>query len=320
MNAFEQMNFYGKEGIPFFFMLDFDLKQPVVISVKDVDNRILYYDLEGFKNIPDVNIVRKKTHFKIKEAVSYEKYSKTFQYCQQQLRLGNSYLLNLTFPTEIETNLSLQEIFLLSSAKYKLWYQDIFVCFSPETFIKISGGKIFSFPMKGTIDASVPDAENMILHNEKETAEHNTIVDLMRNDLSMVAKNVRVDSFRYIDRVNTNNKNLLQVSSRLSGTLPQDFASHIGDILYKLLPAGSISGAPKKRTLEIIHQAEQYQRGYYTGVFGYFDGNDLNSAVLIRFIEKINGKLYYKSGGGITTGSRNADEYEELLNKIYLSL
>ena len=174
--------------------------------------------------------------------------------------------------------------------------------------------------MKGTIDASVPDAENIILQDEKETAEHYTIVDLIRNDLSMVAKNVRVDNFRYIDQITAHNRKLLQVSSKISGELPDDYTCHLGEILQKILPAGSVSGAPKKRTLEIIRQAEKYKRGYYTGVFGCFDGKDLNSAVMIRFIENIDGKLFYKSGGGITTLSRYRDEYEELLSKIYLSL
>jgi para-aminobenzoate synthetase component 1 len=292
----------------------------VVLPLNDADSNKLLFDMEGFRNFSPSIAEGSKYFFRIREAVSPERYSEAFGYCKTQLSLGNSYLLNLTFPTEIETDLSLKDIFYRSDAKYKIWYQDSFVCFSPETFIKISDGKIFSYPMKGTIDASVPDAENIILQDEKETAEHYTIVDLIRNDLSMVAKNVRVDNFRYIDQITAHNKKLLQVSSEISGELPDDYTCHLGEILQKILPAGSVSGAPKKRTLEIIRQAEKYKRGYYTGVFGCFDGKDLNSAVMIRFIENIDGKLFYKSGGGITTLSRYRDEYEELLSKIYLSL
>lgn len=319
MDAFAQMDHYGTKGTSFLFLIDFEMKHPLVIPVRKVDPGSLLYDVEGFRNYTSPGPFRGQVSFGLKQPVSPERYNTAFEYCYRQLSLGNSYLLNLTFPSEIETNLGLKDIFFLSSSKYKVWYNDTFVCFSPETFIKISGGKIFSFPMKGTIDASIQGAEDMILNDEKETAEHYTIVDLIRNDLSMVAQNVRVESFRNIDHITTNNKDLLQVSSKISGTLPADYPSRIGEILRTILPAGSVSGAPKKKTLEIIQQAEQYQRGYYTGVFGYFDGFNLNSAVMIRFIERIGGKLFYKSGGGITTRSLPGKEYEELLNKIYLS-
>jgi para-aminobenzoate synthetase component I len=319
MDAFAKMNLLGTQGSPFLFMIDFEMNHPMVIPVDEVEADKLLYDIEGSKNYTPQRPEKAQCFFRVKEVVSRERYCIAFDYCLQQLRLGNSYLLNLTFPSEVETNLTLKDIFFLSSSKYKVWYRDSLVCFSPETFVKISDGKIFSFPMKGTIDASLPHALETILNDEKETAEHYTIVDLIRNDLSMVAQNVRVDNFRYIDHISTNNKNLLQVSSQISGLLPSDYAAGIGDILRTLLPAGSVSGAPKKKTVEIIQQAEQYQRGYYTGVMGYFDGANLNSAVMIRFVENIEGKLFYKSGGGITTRSHMEDEYKELLDKIYLS-
>ena len=87
-----------------------------------------------------------------------------------------------------------------------------------------------------------------------------------------------------------------------------------------LLPAGSILGAPKPKTLEIIQEAESCDRGYYTGVCGWFDGKNLDSCVMIRFIEKESGKLYFKSGGGITHLSNFADEYQEMKNKIYVPI
>ena len=92
------------------------------------------------------------------------------------------------------------------------------------------------------------------------------------------------------------------------------------EILLKLLPAGSICGAPKKKTLEIISKYETYERGYYTGVFGIFDGNNLHSAVMIRFIEKSDGKFIFKSGGGITSLSDPMDEYQELIDKVYVPI
>jgi para-aminobenzoate synthetase component 1 len=174
--------------------------------------------------------------------------------------------------------------------------------------------------MKGTIDASIPDAEKIILRDPKELAEHVTIVDLLRNDLSQVATDVQVSRFRYIEKIVTNQKDLLQVSSEIRGSLPPDFRMNLGNILATLLPAGSVSGAPKPKTLEIISVAEGEPRGYYTGVFGVFDGTDLDSAVMIRYIEKQNDTFFYRSGGGITTQSSVKQEYQEVKDKVYLPI
>jgi len=99
-----------------------------------------------------------------------------------------------------------------------------------------------------------------------------------------------------------------------------DYNNNIGDIIYKLLPAGSITGAPKKKCIEIIDEVENYDRGYYTGVMGIFDGTNLDSCVMIRFIEKTDNGYYYKSGGGIRIDSNMDHEYEELNDKIYIPI
>jgi para-aminobenzoate synthetase component 1 len=100
--------------------------------------------------------------------------------------------------------------------------------------------------------------------------------------------------------------------------LPNNFRENLAETIFKLLPAGSISGAPKKKTVSIIHEAEDYERGYYTGVAFLFDGHNIDSCVLIRFIEKVNDGFVYKSGGGITINSQCEDEYNELIQKIYV--
>ena len=172
--------------------------------------------------------------------------------------------------------------------------------------------------MKGTIDADIDNAVQIILADEKEKAEHNTIVDLIRNDMSRYAKNVHVHRFRYIDKIETPEKNLLQVSSEVRGDLPENYHDILGDIIFSQLPAGSISGAPKHKTLDIIKEVEEGERSYYTGVAGFYDGKSLDSCVLIRYIEYDNGQLYYRSGGGITFMSKAEEEYKELLQKIYV--
>ncbi len=306
------LNKYGSLKEPFFFMISYDLKKFVVEPLSNLPLDIEFEFCENFTP-------SKQKFLLEKFPISFEEYKQKFLQVQEEIKSGNSYLLNLTAPTKIKTNLSLQEIYNKSKAKFKLKYKDEFVCFSPERFVKISNDKIYTFPMKGTIDASIANAKQKILDDEKEMAEHIMVVDLLRNDLSQVASKVRVDKFRYIEKVATNNNTLLQVSSQISGELNSNWNENIGNILSKLLPAGSITGTPKKKTVEILKRIENYDREYYTGVFGVFDGKNFDSSVMIRFIQKDkNEKLIYKSGGGITSDSCVKSEYKELINKIYL--
>ncbi|MFO8054217.1 MAG: aminodeoxychorismate synthase component I, partial [Bacteroidales bacterium] len=233
---------------------------------------------------------------------------------------GNTYLLNLTFPSKLHNVRKLSGIFKASPAPYKLLSTENFVLFSPECFVRISGNHIYSFPMKGTIDAGIPNAEELILQNKKEYFEHNTIVDLIRNDLSVVSHNIAVPRFRFIDRLKTSNKELLQVSSQIRGELPENWHKNIGDILLSLLPAGSVSGAPKAKTIEIIRESEKQDRGFFTGIFGIFNGDSLESGVNIRFIEQTKNGFFFRSGGGITALSTMDEEYEEMINKVYVPL
>ncbi len=314
----KEMNSRGSECKPFVFLIDFQMRNPLIFEIDDPTNPILWQtpDSVKFDNLP---VKPELKYWKI-NPVSLEDFSVGFEKIMFHILNGDTYLLNYTQPTQVETNLSLEEIFHVSSAPYKIFLKDKFVCFSPETFVKTGDGKIYSFPMKGTIDADIENAEKIILTDSKEIAEHNTIVDLIRNDLSLVAENVTVDKFRYLSHIKTNQKNLWQVSSQISGDLPENYNEKIGDIIFKMLPAGSISGAPKKKTLEIIAKTENYERSYYTGVFGIFDGENLDSCVLIRFIENQNGQLIYKSGGGITFMSEVEKEYDEMLKKVYVPI
>ena len=314
----EQLNDWGKNETPFGFLIDYKGEKPVIFRLDQSDKNL-------FWSIPDngkSNSNRKpKTLLKWDtKPVRFSAFKKRFDHVQQAIHNGDTYLLNLTQPTLIETNLSLEDIFYSSSALYKIFYKNQFVCFSPETFIKIQNGKILSYPMKGTIDASYKNASQQILDDSKEIAEHNTIVDLIRNDMSLVAENVTVEKFRFLSQIRANSRNLLQVSSEISGDLPTDYKGKIGDIIAAMLPAGSVTGAPKKKTLQIIEETENYDRGYYTGIFGIFDGENLDSCVLIRFIEEDKGQLIYKSGGGITFLSDAEKEYDEMLKKVYVPI
>ena len=240
LNTKSFMSELGSRGIPFLFVIDFEMKQPFAIPLHEIDPGEIRYEVNGFSNFekkaPDSS---KELTFTI-HPVSFERYREAFNLVRKNILHGNSFLLNLTMPSRLDTNFGMIDIFERSRAKYKLWFKDHFVVYSPETYVKISDGRISSFPMKGTIDAALPDAKTKLLKNKKELAEHFTIVDLIRNDLSMVAKNVRVDRFQYIDHLKTNRKELLQMSSEISGELPKNYRHHLGDIIFRMLPAGSM--------------------------------------------------------------------------------
>ena len=314
----ERLNKFGSLKEPFLFVLSYDLSKFYIEKLSNLPSTIKF-EL-NFKEHQKIKTIQKNRLEKI--PLSFKEYKKKFDTLQDEIKEGNSYLLNLTAKTEIKTAISLDDIYANTQAKFKLRFQnqdEDFVCFSPERFVEIKNNKISTYPMKGTIDASIVNAQARILGDIKEMAEHTMVVDLLRNDLGIVGSKVRVEKFRYVEKINAGNKKLFQVSSKISANLQNNWHENIGDILTSLLPAGSITGTPKKKTIEILNKVEEYDRGFYTGVFGVFDGVNLDSSVMIRFIEKDkNAELFYKSGGGITCDSNVDLEYQELLDKIYL--
>jgi para-aminobenzoate synthetase component 1 len=315
----EALNRMGSAGIPFLFMVDFEFEKPLAIPLTDINSQEILYSMPGFSNAANRSTTKSIAITK-RKPIPYQLYEQKFNIVFDHLCYGDSYLTNLTVKTGIELSAELVDVFYAAQAQYKLLFQNQFLVFSPECFVRIKGNRIHTYPMKGTIDASIPNAATTILRNPKELAEHVTIVDLLRNDLSQVATDIEVTRFRYVEEIVTNQKNLLQVSSEIRGTLPRDFRFRLGDIFSALLPAGSVTGAPKPKTLEIITSVEAEPRGYYTGVFGVFDGTDLDSAVMIRYIENQNDRFFYRSGGGITTQSSAAMEYQEVMDKVYIPI
>ncbi len=308
----DKLNFYGKNREPCFFVIDFDLNRHYISSLKNLDKDILF-SIDEQK----IAIKNRKKPYSFKP-IEFQKYKKAFDKLQIEIQNGNSYLTNLTFPSDLNIDYSLKEIYKYTDAKFKLYFKNQFICFSPERFIEIKDNKIYTYPMKGTIDAKIPNAKEKILNNKKERAEHVMVVDLLRNDLSMVAKKVRVEKFRYIEKIKAGERELLQVSSKITGEFEENWQNRLGDIITTLLPAGSITGAPKKRTTQIIKEIESYKRGFFSGIFGIFDGKNIDSSVMIRFIERKNQQLIYKSGGGITIDSNIKEEYKEMCEKVYV--
>ena len=310
MSLISKLNYYGQNKIPFFFIISYDLSNYDVISLDDLPSDIKY-------NVKEQNNIFTKSQLNILKP-SFSNYKNKFDSIISNIKKGNTYIANLTNETIIDQDIDLINIYKKSNSKYNLFYKDKFISFSPESFIQISNNTISSYPMKGTIDSSIENAKDILLANKKELAEHTMIVDLIRNDLSIVASNVKVDKFRYCEKINAGNKQLFQTSSKISATLNNNWHENIGNIITKLLPAGSITGTPKKSTINILNNIENYNRNFYTGIWGIYDGKSLDSSVLIRFIEKQNNNYVYKSGGGITVDSDCTNEYNEMINKIYI--
>jgi len=300
----DEITALAKKKIPFVFVLSYDKSEYIIERVDRLQQ--IQFKISTKKNFTTKRLRAKP--------ISFERYSDAFHKVMEQIKKGNTYLLNLTFPTKIEQKLDLEQIFYCADAKYKVLVKNKFVSFSPETFVKIKDNKIFTFPMKGTIDAKIKDAKKQILDDEKEKAEHTMIVDLLRNDLGIIGQKVQVERFRYVEDIG----GLLQVSSQISAEL-SGWHSRLGEIIDAITPAGSITGTPKKKTMQIIADVEGYKRGFFSGIFGYFDGESFDSCVLIRYIEKEGEDLIYKSGGGITIDSDVEKEYQEMIKKVYIS-
>ena len=313
------MNRFGKEKRPCVWGFDYRLKRGFFLSKPDDKSEILW-EMEGIGNSPvESRGSQRRGSMKILKAPTFEEYSEAFGVVRGGLRRGDSFLANLTASSEVTVNVSLEDIFHTSSARFKFKIANEFVCFSPEPFVSINGCKISTYPMKGTAEGCSREDLRQLMTDYKEQCEHATVVDLLRNDLATVATGVTVKRYRYAEVVNTLKGPLLQTSSEITGNLEPEWSAGMGSIIMSMLPAGSICGAPKQSTVDLIGHAETCGRGWYTGVAGYFDGENLKSAVMIRCLQRgADGKLRFHSGGGITINSDCKSEYEELIGKIYL--
>lgn len=315
-----RINFMAQSGVEFLFLIDFKGESGYVLRLDELQNEGVYCCVNGVELGKRASLKSDFAQEIGTAPISFAQYNDAFDKVTYHINHGDSYLLNLTMPTKLIGQIDMQSVYYSSVARYKFMVENQFLFYSPESFVKISGGEIFSFPMKGTISAACEDAASQLIDSNKELREHYTIVDLIRNDLSMVSYDVKVDNFRYIERINTAFGAILQTSSCISGRLKSDWQSKLGDILLTLLPAGSVSGAPKERSVEIIESVELCDRGFYTGIMGVFKDGVVDSCVNIRYLERRDDGFYYRSGGGITSLSDAKDEYDELLTKIYVPI
>ncbi|MDN4618011.1 anthranilate synthase component I [Paenibacillus sp. PsM32] len=260
----------------------------------------------------------------IQSNMTKEEYLDGVDRAKEYIRAGDIFQVVLSQRFHIETEVSPLEVYRVlrtmnpSPYMYYLKMDDeIIVGTSPEALVKVAGDRLETRPIAGTRPRGQTEAEDQalaeeLLQDEKERAEHLMLVDLGRNDLGRVSEfgSVKTDTFMEIERYS----HVMHIVSGVSGTLHKD--KDFFDAFLSCLPAGTVSGAPKLRAMEIIAEIENEARGAYAGAIGYlgFSGN-MDACITIRTIIFKNGKAYVQAGAGIVWDSVPEKEYEETVNK-----
>ncbi len=188
---------------------------------------------------------------------------------------------------------------------------------SPETLVKLENGTLYTFPLAGTRPRGKTEEEDLALERElladpKELAEHNMLVDLGRNDIGKISRfgSVSVEKYLSIERYS----HVMHIGSTVRGEMAEGKTAL--DAIDAILPAGTLSGAPKLRACQLINDLEDNKRGIYGGAIGYLDfSGNLDTCIAIRIAYKKNGKVFVRSGAGIVADSVPESEYQECLNK-----
>lgn len=263
-----------------------------------------------------------KTDFKA--LFNAEQYGTMVEKAKHYIREGDIFQVVLSNRLEAEMDGSLFKAYeilrKLNPSPYMFYFSsdDIEIAgASPETLVKLDGKSLYTYPLAGTRPrgkTAEEDAalEKELLNDEKELAEHNMLVDLGRNDLGKISEfgTVKVDKYHQILKFS----HVMHIGSTVKGTIRSDKTAL--DAVDAVLPAGTLSGAPKIRAMEIINELENNKRGIYGGAIGYIDftGN-LDTCIAIRIAFKKNGRVYIRSGAGIVADSDPAKEHRECINK-----
>ena len=311
--AITRMNCFGSEGRPFFFLIDYIAEKCLVEEPHRLPSSELLFAFPGATNVPQgMPATPHPRSFRWEPCpMSFEEYRRGFDIVHRHLHGGNSFLVNYTCATLVDTDLTLRQVFDHARAPYRLWVNDSFVVFSPEIFVRITDGFIYSHPMKGTMDATLPDARERLLADPKENAEHVMLVDLARNDLSRNCHDTHVEFYKQPQYYS----HVIHLVSRVSGTLDKE-ADPIKTFI-DTFPAGTLSGAPKVKAMQLISEIEPHNRGAYGGCIGFIGLNgDLNQAITIRTFVSRNNELWFQAGGGIVAKSDENNELQEVNNKL----
>ena len=270
----------------------------------------------------DIEPLELKSDFK--PAFSREKYCNMVDRAKYYIREGDIFQVVLSNRIEADITGSLFDTYRVlrttNPSPYMFYFSsnDIEIAgASPETLVKLNDNKLYTFPLAGTRPRGKTEEEDLkleeeLLADEKELAEHNMLVDLGRNDIGRIAEigSVKVDKYLSVERFS----HVMHIGSTVTGILRSDLDSL--SAIDSILPAGTLSGAPKIRACEIINELEDNKRGIYGGAIGYVDlSGNIDTCISIRIAFSRNNKVFIRSGAGIVADSVPEKEFDECLNK-----
>lgn len=270
----------------------------------------------------EIEPLKLKSDFK--PVFSCEKYCNMVEKAKYYIKEGDIFQVVLSNKIEAEISGSLFDTYRVlrttNPSPYMFYFSsnDIEIAgASPETLVKLTDRQLYTFPLAGTRPRGKTEEEDLelekeLLADEKELAEHNMLVDLGRNDIGRISEigSVHVDKYLSIERFS----HVMHIGSTVSGTLRNDLDSLVA--IDSILPAGTLSGAPKIRACEIINELEDNKRGIYGGAIGYVDlSGNIDTCISIRIAFARNNKVFIRSGAGIVADSVPEMEFEESLNK-----
>ena len=276
------------------------------------------------KNGKKTEIEPLKLKSDFKPAFSREKFCNMVDKAKNYIYEGDIFQVVLSNRIEAEISGSLFDTYRVlrttNPSPYMFYFssEDIEIAgASPETLVKLDDNKLYTFPLAGTRPRGKTDEEDLelekdLLSDEKELAEHNMLVDLGRNDIGRISEigSVKVEKYLSIERFS----HVMHIGSTVTGTLRDDLDSLAA--IDSILPAGTLSGAPKIRACEIINELEDNKRGIYGGAIGYVDlSGNIDTCISIRIAFARNNKVFIRSGAGIVADSVPDKEFEECLNK-----
>jgi anthranilate synthase component 1 len=311
---------------------NFKQKIIIIVNMKTDDLEKNYMKAcDDLKSIADLIRNGKKTEIeplKLKSeftpAFSREEYCEMVEKAKDYIREGDIFQVVLSNRIEAEISGSLFDTYRVlrttNPSPYMFYFSsnDIEIAgASPETLVKLNNRKLYTFPLAGTRPRGKTDEEDLrleeeLLQDEKELAEHNMLVDLGRNDIGRISEigSVKVEKYLSIERFS----HVMHIGSTVTGTLRSDLDSLVA--IDSILPAGTLSGAPKIRACEIINELENNKRGIYGGAIGYVDlSGNVDTCISIRIAFARNNKVFIRSGAGIVADSVPDAEFDESLNK-----
>lgn len=335
LDAKDEESFHDLDLMLFDKVIAFDHYQQKIFLIKNIrldDPETEYHkaemELHSLKELLTAGIYAEnqplKLHSEFRALFSEEEYCRMVERGKEYIREGDIFQVVLSNRMEAEMSGSLLDAYRVlrtsNPSPYMFYFSsdDLEIAgASPETLVKLESGVVHTFPLAGTRRRGETEEEDLalereLLADEKERAEHNMLVDLGRNDVGRVSRfgSVEVEKYMCIERFS----HVMHIGSVVRGEMSE--GKDAMDAVDAILPAGTLSGAPKIRACQIINELEGNKRGIYGGAIGYLDfGGNLDTCIAIRIAFAKKGKVYVRSGAGIVADSVPEKEYQECINK-----